>query len=161
MPAHALLIGAIFLALCFGAAALGAAFTARSVREWYPTLRKPAGTPPNSYFGPVWTALYILMAVAAWNVYLKSGGLHQAALPLTLFFIQLLLNIGWSAIFFGKRSLSLAFVEIVVLWLFIFGTMLAFWKVSSLSGWLMLPYLLWVSYAARLNIGIMRLNPDV
>ena len=81
MPGHALLMGAIFLGLCFGAAALGAAFTARSVREWYPKLRKPAGTPPNSYFGPVWTALYILMAIAAWNVYLKGGGLHQAALP--------------------------------------------------------------------------------
>ncbi len=161
MPGHALLIGAVFLVLCFGAAALGATFTARSVREWYPKLRKPAGTPPNSYFGPVWTALYILMAVAAWNVYLKGGGLRQAALPLTLFFIQLLLNIAWSAIFFARRSPSLAFVEIVVLWLFIFATTLAFWKVSPISGWLMVPYLLWVSYAARLNLGIMRLNPDV
>lgn len=137
---------------------MGSAFTARSVRTWYPTLRKPPGTPPASWFGPVWTVLYLLMAIAAWNVWREGDGWDFAAPALTLFLIQLVLNAGWSAIFFGLRSPGWALIEIAFLWIAILATIIAFWKISPVSGALMIPYLLSVSYAAYLNIGLRRLN---
>jgi tryptophan-rich sensory protein len=149
---------AAFTALTFSAAGVGSAFTARSVRTWYPTLRKPPGNPSASYFGPVWTTLYLFMAFAAWNVWRVGYGWEGATSAIILFLVQLALNAAWSAIFFGWRSPGWALVEIVFLWFAILATVLTFWKISPLSGKLLLPYLAWVSYAAYLNAGIWRLN---
>lgn len=146
-----------FIAVCFTAAGLGAAVTATSVGGWYQTLAKPGWNPPDWLFGPVWTALYFLMAVAAWLVW-RRGGWTPARGPLGLFGLQLLLNVGWSAIFFGLRSPGFAFLEIVVLWLAIAATAIGFKSKSSLAALLLVPYLAWTSFAVVLNLAIWRLN---
>jgi benzodiazapine receptor len=146
----------VFFAVCLGAGGLGSFFTASSVRDWYPKLRKPAGTPPSWIFGPVWTTLYLLMAVSAWLVWREYG---RGALPaLLIFFAQLALNIAWSGIFFGSRMPGVAFVEIVILWLAILFTIFVFYFLVPLAALLLVPYVLWVTYASYLNWGIWRLN---
>jgi translocator protein len=146
-----------FLALCFGVAALGSVFTSSAMPEWYMSLEKPAFNPPSWVFGPVWTVLYAMMAVAAWLVW-REAGFDGATAALSLFFVQLALNLAWSGIFFGLREPGWALVEIVVLWAAILGTIVLFFRHSSLAGWLLVPYLLWVSFAAVLNAAIWRLN---
>jgi benzodiazapine receptor len=149
---------AAFVALTFSAAGIGSAFAARSIRAWYATLHKPAGNPPASYFGPVWTALYFSMAVAAWNVWRVGGGWDGASSAIAVFLIQLALNAAWSVIFFGMRSPGWALIEIILLWTVVLATMILFWRISTLSGALIVPYFAWVTYAAYLNAGIWRLN---
>jgi benzodiazapine receptor len=148
---------AVFLALSFAASAIGGLFTYPAIPGWYQSLEKPSWTPPDAVFGPVWTALYILMAVAAWLVWKRGGWTAQRG-PLTLWGVQLVLNSLWSILFFGMRSPALGLVEIQFLWLAILGTLIVFWKVSRLAGGLMLPYLAWVTYASALNFAIFRLN---
>jgi translocator protein len=148
---------AIFVAICFAAAGVGSLFTTPVIPEWYARLRKPPWTPPNWVFGPVWSALYLAMAVAAWLVWRKKG-LAGAAIPMTLFFVQLVLNVGWSFLFFGLQRPGLAFAEIILLWLAILATLIAFWHVALVAGLLLLPYLLWVTFAAALNFAIWRMN---
>lgn len=145
------------LGLCYGAAAFGSLFTARSVSTWYTALERPTWTPPSWLFGPVWTVLYGMMAVAAWLVW-RRHGVSGAAVPLSLFAAQLIFNAGWSAIFFGLRMPGAAFVEIVVLWCLIVATTATFWRVAPLAGYLMLPYLGWVTFASVLNYAIWRAN---
>lgn len=147
----------IALLICLGTAALGAAWTSQSVDTWYTTLQKPSWNPPNWLFGPVWTTLYISMAVAAWLVW-RSADLRQTRMPLLLFGLQLLLNVIWSGLFFALRSPGWAFVDIIVLWLAILATVVAFARVSTWAGVLLLPYLAWVSFATVLNGTIWRLN---
>ena len=106
----------VFIAICLGAAAIGAIATTPEIDGWYRTIEKPSWNPPNWIFGPVWTALYILMAIAAWLVW-RPAGFVAAAMPLTLFAVQLVLNIAWSWIFFGLHQPGWAFAEIVLLWL--------------------------------------------
>ena len=142
----------------FTAAAIGGTATSRAVRDWYPTLVKPAWNPPAWLFGPVWTVLYIAMAVAAWLVWRRVGW-AGARLALTLFMVQLTLNAAWSIIFFGLRNPGAAFAEVVVLWAAILGTLVLFWQVSVPAGILFIPYLAWVSFATVLNFAIWRLNP--
>jgi len=148
----------VWISVCYAAAAIGSASTTRSVAEWYPTLARPAWTPPNAIFGPVWSVLYLLMAIAAWLVW-RQGGFRAQRGPLALFVAQLALNIAWSIIFFGLRRPGLAFAEIVVLWALILATTIAFWRVRPLAGWLLVPYLAWVSFASALNFALWRLNP--
>jgi len=143
-----------WLALCFGAASLGALFTPG---EWYAALEKPAWNPPAWIFGPVWTALYAMMAVAAWLVW-RCGGFVKQRGPLTLFLVQLVLNAGWTPLFFGLHLPGLAFAEIVVLWLTIAAVLVAFRRVSRAAAVFLVPYLLWVSFAAALNFALWRLN---
>ena len=150
---------AAFVALTFSAAGIGSAFTARSVRSWYPSLRKPPGNPPASYFGPVWTVLYFLMTIAAWNVWRLGDGWSGAAPAITIFLIQLALNAAWSAIFFGMRAPGLALIEIIFLWTSILACIILFWRISIFSAALLLPYLAWITYATYLNAEIWRLNP--
>ena len=145
----------VALLVCYAAAGIGSIFTAAAIPSWYNTLPLPPWTPPRWLFGPVWTLLYTLMAFAAWLVWRKRG-FRGAALPLALFGIQLVLNVLWSVIFFGLRLPALAFAEIVLLWLAILATLIAFWRVTPVAGWLLVPYLLWVSYAAALNLAIAR-----
>ncbi len=143
-----------WLLLCFAAAALGAFFMPG---EWYAALRKPAWNPPSWIFGPVWTALYIMMAVAAWLVW-RRGGWRAQRRPLGLFLVQLALNAAWTPLFFGLHLPGVAFAEILLLWLAIAWTLAAFWRVHRVAAWLLAPYLAWVSFAAVLNFTLWRLN---
>ena len=147
----------VSLLICFGAAGLGAVLTKPSIKTWYAALAKPTWTPPGWVFGPVWSALYLAMAVAAWLVW-REAGFSGAKLALVLFVIQLLLNVGWSAIFFAVHRPDFAFAEIILLWLAILGTLVVFWPLSRAAGWLMVPYLAWVAFASTLNYAIWRLN---
>ncbi len=143
-----------WLVACFGAASLGTIFMPG---EWYATLQKPSWNPPGWIFGPVWTALYTMMAVAAWLVW-KRGGFVAQRRPLILFLVQLALNAAWSPLFFGLHWTGMAFAEIMLLWLAIATTLLAFRSVSRTAAWLLTPYLVWVSFAAVLNFSLWRLN---
>lgn len=145
------------VALCLVAAGVGGTVTSSSVGDWYQTLNKPSWTPPDWVFGPVWTALYLLMALAAWLVW-RRGGWHVSRVSLRLFGLQLALNVSWSAIFFGMRSPGLAFAEIVILWLAIVATAISFWGRSTAAALLFTPYLTWTTFAALLNFAIWRMN---
>ena len=146
----------LFLALCLGLGFAGALVTRPALDDWYRTLRKPSWNPPNQVFGPVWTLLYCLMAVAAWRVWCRQGDDH---FPMTIFGIQLGLNFVWSGLFFGLRRPWLAFTEVVMLWLAIVWTMITFHAVDPLATTLLWPYLLWVSFASTLNFAIATMNP--
>ncbi len=154
IPRHPLLTLAGWLLLCFAAASLGGLF---GPGEWYASLKKPAWNPPGWIFGPVWTALYTMMAVAAWLVWRQGGWVKQRK-PLTFFLIQLALNALWTPLFFGWHHPGIAFAEIVLLWLAIALTLTAFRPVSRGAAWLLAPYLAWVSFAAALNFALWRLN---
>jgi benzodiazapine receptor len=147
----------LFLALCLGIGALGAAVTATSVTTWYNELNKPPFNPPNGVFGPVWTALYIMMAVAAWRVW-RATDRDTARGPLAMFALQLALNLGWSVAFFGLERTGSAVAVIVALELTVITTAFAFRAIDRLAGLLMVPYILWVAFATVLNIAIWRLN---
>lgn len=147
---------AVCIAVCLGAAWVGSSLTRPSLQPWYEGLAKPWWTPPNWVFGPAWTILFLAMAVAAWLVWERTGRL--TAVALRLFLLQLLLNVTWSAVFFYFRSPGAAFGEIVLLWCAILATTIVFGKTVPLAGWLMVPYLTWVIYAAALNFAIWRLN---
>jgi benzodiazapine receptor len=141
----------------FAAAAVGGAATSSSVGTWYAALQKPSFNPPAWVFGPVWTVLYLMVAIAAWLIWLKHG-IADAQLPLALFGLQLALNMAWSVLFFGLRNPGLALVDIALLWLAIVATLVAFWRLSPAAGALLLPYLAWVSFAAILNYSLWALN---
>jgi benzodiazapine receptor len=147
-----------FIALSVSAAGVASAFTARSVRTWYPGLRKPLGNPPAKYFGPVLSVLYILMTIAACIVWRMGAGWVAASSAIIVFLIQLALNAAWSMLFFGLRAPALALIEISLLWVAILVNVVLFWKISPLSGALLIPYLIWVTYATYLNAGIWHLN---
>lgn len=139
------------------AGGIGAIFTTPNISQWYVFLHKPFFAPPNWVFAPVWTTLFLLMGVALyliWNAK-KSQEKNEALL---FFFVQLMLNILWSVLFFGLRSPLAAFLEILVLWVLILLTIFHFFKVSKVAGWLLVPYLLWVSFASVLNWGIVLVN---
>jgi translocator protein len=143
-----------WLSLCFAAASLGAIFMPG---EWYAALKKPSWNPPGWIFGPVWSALYTMMAAAAWLVW-KRGGFKAMRLPLGLFLLQLLFNALWSWLFFGRHQPALAFVDLLLLWLAIAATLAAFRRVSRAAAWLLAPYLAWVSFAAALNFALWQSN---
>lgn len=137
---------------------IGAIFTTPSIDSWYIGLIKPALNPPAWIFGPVWTILYFLMGVAAFLIWRKGWERKDVKIALGIFAGQLILNTLWSIIFFGLHSPSLAFVEIIFLWLAILTTIIVFAKISRAAAWLLAPYILWVSFAAYLNYAIWILN---
>ena len=145
------------LAICLGTEAVGGALTAASVQDWYPTIHKPSWTPPAWVFAPVWTLLFVLMAVSAWLVWDRAG-VRAARRGLALFLAQLALNAGWSGLFFAMRRPDLAFAEIIILWLAIAATLVSFGRVSGAAAALLAPYLLWVTYATALNGTIWWMN---
>ena len=147
----------MWIGLCLGAGALGAVATA-DAPSFYRELIRPAWSPPASVFGPVWTALYVLMGVAAWLVW-RERGFEQSRGPLALFIAQLAANALWSWLFFGWRMGGAAFAEIVLLWVLIVATVACFWRVRKVAGVLLLPYLAWVTFAAALNYAIWQANP--
>ena len=127
------------------------------MKSWYPSLAKPAWTPPDWLFGPVWTLLYLMMGLAAWLVW-RQAEAGRARRPLLLYALQLLLNTCWSLLFFGLRSPGLALLEILLLWLAIAATLWAFARVRGWAAALLAPYLAWVSFAVALNFAIWRMN---
>jgi len=146
----------ICLAVCFAAAGIGSLLTSPSVNGWYAGIAKPWWTPPNWIFGPVWSMLYMMMALAAWLVW-RSGG-DGMRLALTLFAVQLALNVAWSGLLFALRLPGAAFAEILLLWLAIGATTLIFGRISTAAALLFVPYFAWVGFAAILNLAIWRLN---
>lgn len=145
-----------WLAISFAAAAVGAAASVDSA-DFYRTLQRPAWAPPSSWFGPVWSVLYFLMGLAAWLVW-RTAGFQRACGPLTLFLVQLAFNALWTWLFFAWRQGALAFAEILLLWILILGTLIGFWRIRPLAGALMVPYLVWVTYAAALTYAIWQGN---
>ncbi len=145
------LVLALLVVLCLAVGSLAGYMTAQSVVTWYPTLVKPWFNPPSWLFAPVWTVLYIMMAIAAWLVWLRKGSL-------VLFYVQLALNFLWTFLFFNQQAPGLALIEIVAMWLAILATLLGFWKIDRRAGWLLVPYLAWVSFAGFLNASIWWLN---
>jgi benzodiazapine receptor len=144
----------VLVAACMTVAALGGVVTASSVKTWYPTLVKPSWNPPSWVFGPVWTALYLMMATAAWLVW-RTG---NATRPMAVFALQLAINLSWSGVFFGLRRPDLALIDIAFLWVAIAATVFVFRRRSRLAAALLVPYLLWVSFATALNAAITHLN---
>jgi tryptophan-rich sensory protein len=139
---------------------IGTFFTAPAIQSrWYASLAKPQLSPPNWVFGPVWTTLFALMGVALWLVWIDRSAAPKARRrAVAIFFVQLALNALWSMIFFGFRSPGGATVEIILLWLAILATMVTLAKISKPAAWLLVPYILWVSFAVYLNFSIWMLN---
>ena len=152
-----LIVLAGLLLLTFVAAAVGGIASANA-GDFYTQLDRPSWAPPSWLFGPVWTALYVMMAIAAWLVW-RAGGFDHARGPLLLYVVQLAANALWTWIFFAWRLGAIAFLEIVALWLVIALTIAAFWRVRALAGALLIPYILWVTYAAALTFAVWRGNP--
>jgi len=144
----------VICAVTFAAPALGS-FSMPGA--WYASLNKPSWNPPAWVFGPVWTVLYTMMAVAAWLVW-RHGGWAAQRRPLTLYFVQLALNAAWTPIFFGLKNPGLAFAVILLLLIAIVLTARAFRRTSKVAARLLLPYLFWVSFATALNYTLWRLN---
>jgi tryptophan-rich sensory protein len=141
----------------FAISAVGA-IASIEARSFYAGLVQPEWAPPGWVFGPVWTLLFALMAIAAWLVW-RKGGFHAHRIALSLFITQLLFNALWSWLFFAWRLGGPAFADILLLWGLILATLIAFWHVQRLAGILLVPYLLWVSFAAFLNYALWQLNP--
>jgi benzodiazapine receptor len=142
--------------ICLSAAAIGSVFTSAAIPTWYAALNKPFFNPPNWLFGPVWTVLYVMMGISLYLVWKEGYQKHKKAI--IVFGIQLALNVLWSVLFFGMRNPLLAFADILALWGFILYTTLLFRKTSKTAAYLLIPYLLWVSFATVLNFAIFYLN---
>ena len=149
---------AVSIVVCELAGVIGSLFTMPSIPGWYAALTKPSFIPPSWVFGPVWTALYALMGLAAWLVYEKGFKRSEVRRALAVFAVQLVLNTLWSIVFFGARQIFGAAVVIVLLWLMILWTILLFRKISKAAAWLLVPYILWVSFATVLNVSLAALN---
>ncbi len=141
----------IFLVVVFATAAFGSAFTPG---EWHAALNKPAWNPPNWLFAPVWTTLYIMIAVSGWLIWRED----EKTLAMSLFAVQLILNGAWSWLFFGRHAIGFALVDIAVLLLVIAAMIIVYWPMNRLAAGLLMPYALWVGFATALNAAIWRLN---
>jgi tryptophan-rich sensory protein len=148
-----------WLAICFVASGIGAIASIRAA-SFYAELIQPTWAPPAAVFGPVWSMLYALMAIAAWLVW-REGGYRANRSTLNLFLIQLAVNALWSWLFFAWHHGALALVNIGVLWLLIVLTIVSFWRVRAVAGAIMVPYLLWVSFAFALNFSVWQFNPQI
>lgn len=148
---------AIFVLFCFLVEIIGGIWTRESVMTWYPQLSKPFWTPPSWVFGPVWTTLYVMIAVSGWLIY-RSEPSAMRSKALVFYGIQLALNFIWSFLFFSLQNPALALIDIAFLVVAILLTIVNAWPVNRVAGWLLFPYLVWVLYAASLNMGIWILN---
>lgn len=160
LPKNKQIIGFVaWLVASFTAAGIGGAASLQA-GPFYTQLVRPGWAPPPDLFGPVWTVLYALMGISAWLIW-RVGGFHAARTALTLFLVQLAVNALWSWLFFGWHLGALAFVDIVLLWGLVVATLVAFWRINPLAGALLIPYLLWVSFAMALNHSVWQLNPGI
>jgi tryptophan-rich sensory protein len=146
-----------FLVLVFAVEGATVFVTQPAIDTWYADLAKPAFTPPNIAFPIVWTAIFLLMALAGWQAW-RNAPKGEFGWPMACFLVQLVLNFAWSALFFGEKDILLALVDVVALILAILATTIAFWQINRTAGLLMLPYLAWVGFATALNVEILRLN---
>ena len=144
----------LFLITTFSASFIGGITTFKFKEPWYSTLVKPSFNPPDWVFGPVWTILYILMAIAIWNVWIKSKNINFVY----LYFIHLFFNTTWSVVFFGFNQIELALINLIVLILFIVILFRKYKVISKLSAYLMIPYFIWCCFAFLLNLNLMMLN---
>lgn len=149
----------VSILVCQLAGGLGAIFTSPAIPTWYASLEKPAFQPPNWLFFPVWTTLYTLMGIAAFLVWRKGLDLRRVRVALGIFAVQLVLNTAWSIIFFGAQELFGALIVIAILWIVILINIVTFWRISKVAGALLIPYILWVSFASLLNYSVWVLNP--
>ncbi|MCW8129736.1 MAG: tryptophan-rich sensory protein [Planctomycetota bacterium] len=149
---------AVCIGACLGAGALGSLVSMDGIATWYPSIAKPAWTPPAWVFGPVWSILYLLMGMAAWRVW-RRDGLREGALALGVFGLQLACNAIWSGLFFGLRRPGFALLDLLVLWMLILITIVLFAARDRMAAWLLVPYLGWVSFAGVLNAAIVQMNP--
>jgi len=147
----------IFILLCLIIDIIGSFWTRETVSTWYPTLAKPSWTPPDWVFGPVWSCLYIMIAISGWLIY-RAEYSHNRSIALILYGGQLALNFLWSFLFFSLRSPTFGLIDIVLLFLLISLTIKKAWSVSPSASLLLIPYLAWVTYATTLNAGIWLLN---
>jgi benzodiazapine receptor len=147
-----------FIIVCQLAGIIGSVFTFSSIDIWYASLQRPSFSPPNWIFGPVWLTLYTMMGVSAYLIWKKGWKNKEVQKSLYIFSIQLILNSIWSFLFFGLNNLLLALFEIIILWVFIILTIFKFYKIDKSSAWLLVPYLLWVSFAMILNYYFWMLN---
>jgi benzodiazapine receptor len=146
-----------FVLLCLAGSALGGLATSSSVGTWYQTLAKPSFNPPDWVFAPVWTTLYIFMAIAGWRVW-RTPNAQPGTHALQVFYVQLALNLLWSFLFFGMQAIGLALVEIITLLVAIVVTTVLFWRIDRPAGVLFLPYIMWVAFASLLNSALWVLN---
>ena len=146
-----------FIILCLAVSSVGGAITATSVDTWYQTLEKPSFNPPDWVFAPVWTALYILMGLAAWRIW-RFRSIANTVKALSIFGVQLGLNLSWSILFFGLQRVDLALIEIFILLATIVLNAFLFWRIDRLAGLIFVPYVLWVTFATILNASIWLLN---
>jgi tryptophan-rich sensory protein len=151
------LVVSIVVSQCAGL--IGSAFTTPAIPTWYAALEKPFFTPPSWLFAPAWITLYVLMGIAAFLVWRLGLDDRRVRAALMIFLIQLVLNTLWSVAFFGLQSPLYGFIVIILLWLAILLTIHSFTRISRLAAWLLVPYILWVSFASVLNISIWVLNP--
>lgn len=148
----------VSIIVCQAAGFIGSIFTTPAIPTWYASLKKPAFNPPNWLFAPVWTTLFLLMGIALFLIWRKGIESHGVKMALIIFLIQLALNILWSVAFFGMRSPLNGLIVIVLLWIAILLTIVHFYKLSSIAGILLVPYILWVSFAGILNVSLFTLN---
>jgi tryptophan-rich sensory protein len=151
---------AAWLALCIATSALGALASANA-RTFYADLTRPAWAPPGWVFGPVWSVLFLAMAIAAWLVWRVPGTSESRSRALVMFCVQLAANALWSWLFFAWHRGGVAFAEVLVLWALIATTLVCFWRVRPAAGWLLAPYLAWVTFASVLNYALWRVNPGL
>ena len=149
----------ISIVSCLAAGGIGSVFTTPAIPTWYASLQKPPFTPPSWLFGPAWTALYVLMGVAAFLVWRRGLAGREVRIALIVFLVQLILNAVWSPVFFGLQSPLSGLVIIAALWIAILLTIVRFWRISTAAGALLIPYIGWVSFATALNAAIWVLNP--
>lgn len=147
----------LFLLLCLAVSGIGGAITATSVDTWYQALEKPPFNPPDWVFAPVWTLIYLLMAVAGWRIWRTPASAARGN-ALLLFAVQLVLNLVWSLVFFGFQQIGMALVEIATLLAAILANSIVFWRIDRAAGVLFVPYVLWVAYATVLNLSLWVLN---
>jgi benzodiazapine receptor len=148
----------ISILACFAAGGIGSLFTFKAIPTWYPGLKKPKHTPPNQVFGPVWTTLYILMGISVFFIWRQGLSNNDVLLAFSLFWVQVVFNALWSIIFFGMKSKGGGVFIIILLWVLILATIITSFRVSVWSGVLLIPYIIWVSIATYLNVGIWWLN---
>ncbi|HRH25993.1 MAG TPA: tryptophan-rich sensory protein [Candidatus Paceibacterota bacterium] len=146
------------IVVCQSAGLIGSLATYPAIPTWYTSLEKPALNPPSWVFAPVWTTLFVLMGIAAFLIWKKGLARTDVKVALTVFIAQLILNTLWSIIFFGAQNTGLAFFELSVLWIAILCSIVLFARISKPAAWLLLPYILWVSFAGYLNFSIWYLN---
>ena len=148
----------ISIVLSVGLGLLGGIFTAPEIQTWFVHLHKPVWNPPNWLFAPVWTTLYLLMGISFYLIWKAKADLDAKRWAVIIFIVQFALNFAWSYIFFKDHQMGWAFVDIIVLWLAIICTIVAFSRINSIAAWLLIPYVCWVSFAAILNYTIWQMN---